>query len=59
MSQNTPKDTASYPRRPKSFFITALTKAHHLLISWARLIQPTPYHIISLKSVLILILTLM
>jgi len=58
MSQNTPNDTASYPRRPKSFFITVLTRAHHLFVSLARWIQPTPYHIISFSSTLILILTL-
>jgi len=58
MSKNTPNNTASYHRRPKSFFITVLTNAHHLFKSSMRWIQPTPYHIISLNSILILILTL-
>jgi hypothetical protein len=57
-SQNTHNDIASYHWRPKSFFITVLTRAHHIFLTSARWIQPTPYHIISLNSILILILTL-
>jgi hypothetical protein len=35
-------------------FITVFTRAHHWLLSWARLIQSMPPHPISLRSILIL-----
>jgi hypothetical protein len=34
-------------------FITVFTTARHLSIAWARLIQPTPSHAISLRSILL------
>jgi hypothetical protein len=35
-------------------FITILTTAHHWSLFWARWIQPTPSHLISLRSILML-----
>jgi hypothetical protein len=35
-------------------FITVLTRARHWSLSWSRCIQSTPFHLLSLRSILIL-----